>query len=107
VFAVTKATAAKYHLTTLSSLAPWLPSSSRRPGRVPTYSYCLLGLQKVYGIHFKSFVSTDEAGPSRSPTSKTESRRGRVLLERRAIEENGFVDLTDNKHLQPADHLVP
>ncbi len=24
-----------------------------------------------------------------------------------AIAENGFVDLIDNKHLQPADHLIP
>ncbi len=24
-----------------------------------------------------------------------------------AIAENGFVELTDNKHLQPADHLIP
>jgi osmoprotectant transport system substrate-binding protein len=109
VFAVTKATAAKYHLTTLSSLAPVASKLTfGAPAECPTYAYCLLGLEKVYGIHFKSFVSTDEAGP----ITVAYLKNGKVEVAEffssdGAITENGFVDLTDNKHLQPADHLIP
>jgi osmoprotectant transport system substrate-binding protein len=109
VFAVTKATATKYHLTTLSSLAPVASKLVfGAPAECPTYAYCLLGLQKVYGIHFKSFVSTDEAGP----ITVAYLKNGKVDVAEffssdGAIEQYGFVELTDNKHLQPADHLVP
>ncbi len=109
VFAVTKATATKYHLTTLSSLAAVASKLAfGAPAECPTYAYCLLGLEKVYGIHFKSFVSTDEAGP----ITVAYLKNGKVGVAEffssdGAIEENGFVDLTDNKHLQPADHLLP
>lgn len=109
VFAVTKATATKYHLTTLSSLAPVASKLSfGAPPECPTYAYCLLGLEKVYGIHFKTFVSTDEAGP----ITVAYLKNGKVDVAEffssdGAIAENGFVELTDNKHLQPADHLIP
>jgi osmoprotectant transport system substrate-binding protein len=109
VFAVTKATATKYHLTTLSSLAPVASKLTfGAPPECPTYAYCLLGLQKVYGLHFKSFVSTDEAGP----ITVAYLKNGKVDVAEffssdGAIAENGFVELTDNKHLQPADHLIP
>jgi osmoprotectant transport system substrate-binding protein len=109
VFAVTKATATKYHLTTLSSLAAAAPKLSfGAPPECPTYAYCLLGLEKVYGIHFKSFVSTDEAGP----ITVAYLKNGKVDVAEffssdGAITENGFVELTDDKHLQPADHLIP
>ena len=109
VFAVTKATATKYHLTTLSSLAPVASKLAfGAPAECPTYAYCLLGLEKVYGIHFKTFVSTDEAGP----ITVAYLKNGKVDVAEffssdGAIEQNGFVDLIDNKHLQPADHLVP
>jgi osmoprotectant transport system substrate-binding protein len=109
VFAVTKAIATKYHLTTLSSLAPVASKFAfGGPPECPTYAYCLLGLEKVYGIHFKSFVSTDEAGP----ITVAYLKNGKVDVAEffssdGAIAENGFVELTDNKHLQPADHLIP
>jgi osmoprotectant transport system substrate-binding protein len=109
VFAVTKPTATKYHLTTLSNLAPVASKLSfGAPPECPTYAYCLLGLEKVYGIHFKSFVSTDEAGP----ITVAYLKNGKVDVAEffssdGAIAENGFVELTDNKHLQPADHLIP
>jgi osmoprotectant transport system substrate-binding protein len=109
VFAVTKATAAKYHLTTLSSLAPVASQLVLgAPPECPTYAYCELGLERVYGLHFKSFLSTDEAGP----ITVADLKNGKVQVAEffssdGAIAQNGFVELTDNKHLQPADHLIP
>jgi osmoprotectant transport system substrate-binding protein len=109
VFAVTKATAAKYHLTTLSSLVPVASKLVLGgPPECPTYAYCLLGLERVYGLHFKSFLSTDEAGP----ITIADLKNGRVQVAELfssdgSIVQNGFVQLTDDKHLQPADHLIP
>jgi osmoprotectant transport system substrate-binding protein len=109
VFAVTKATAAKYQLTTLSSLVPVAPKLVLgAPPECPTYAYCLLGLERVYGLHFKSFLSTDEAGP----ITIADLKNGRVQVAELfssdgSIVRNGFVQLVDNKHLQPADHLIP
>jgi osmoprotectant transport system substrate-binding protein len=110
VFAVTKVTQAKYHLTDLSSLVPVAPELSLgAPVECPKYAYCLLGLEKVYGIHFKSFVSINaESGPvtasflknNRVQVAEFFSSDGTVL-------QNGFYALADNKHLQPADHVLP
>ncbi len=109
VFAVTKATAAKYNLTTLSSLVPVAPELVLgAPPECPAYAYCLPGLERVYGLHFKSFLSTDEAGP----ITIADLKNGRVQVAELfssdgSIVRNGFVQLVDNKHLQPADHLIP
>ena len=108
VFAVTKATAAKYHLNTLSSLAPVAPKLTfAAPTECPKYAYCLVGLEHVYGIHFKSFVGVES-----EPTTAAYLKFGRVQVAEffssdGTVLENGFVELTDNRHLQPADHLVP
>ena len=109
VFAVTKATQAKYHLTTCPAWCQWRGALPRAPVECPKYAYCLLGLEKVYGIHFKSFVSINaESGPvtasflknNRVQVAEFFSSDGTVL-------QNGFYALADNKHLQPADHVLP
>jgi osmoprotectant transport system substrate-binding protein len=109
VFAVTKATASKYHLTTLSSLAKVAPQLVfGAPSECTTYYYCLPGLKQVYGLKFKSFVSTDEAGP----IAVADLKNGKVQVvelfsSNGAVVQNGFVQLVDNKHLEPADFLIP
>lgn len=108
VFAVTKATAAKYHLTTLSSVKP--VASKLVLGATtecPTYAYCLPGLERVYGLHFKSFKGIES-----EPTLAAYLAAGRVQVAEffssdGTILSHGFVQLQDNKHLQPADHLIP
>ena len=64
VFAVTQATANKYHLTTISSLAPYASKLTLGgPPECPTFAGCEPGLERVYGLHFAGFKSLDEAGP--------------------------------------------
>lgn len=109
VFAVTRQTASKYHLTTLSSLKPVASKLTLgAPPECSSYYYCLPGLEHVYGIHFANVVSTDESGP----TTIAYLRNGRVQVAELfssdgAIAQYGFVQLADDKHLQPADHVVP
>ncbi|HUZ19259.1 MAG TPA: ABC transporter substrate-binding protein [Acidimicrobiales bacterium] len=109
VFAVTKATAQKYHLTTLSSLKPVASKLVLGgPAECPTNATCEAGLEKVYGLRFKAFESTDEAGP----ISVAALKNGTVQVVEffssdGNIVRNHFVQLTDDKHLQAADQLIP
>jgi osmoprotectant transport system substrate-binding protein len=109
VFVVTKATATKYHLTTVSdlkSVASQLTLGA--PPECPQRPTCLLGLESVYGLHFKGFTATDEAGPITVSALKSgEVQVAELFSSDGNAVENGFVELTDNKHLQPADHLIP
>jgi osmoprotectant transport system substrate-binding protein len=109
VFAVTSATASKYHLTTLSSLKPYASKLVLGgPPECPQNATCELGLESVYGLHFKSFVSTDESGPisvaalkdNRAQVVEFFSSDGNIV-------RNHFVTLTDDKHLQAADYVIP
>jgi osmoprotectant transport system substrate-binding protein len=109
VFVVTKATATKDHLTTVSSLKKYASSFVLGgPPECPTRPTCLLGLEHVYGLHFLSFKSLDEAGPiSVAALKDGEVQVVELFSSDGNVVENNFVALTDNKDLQPADHVIP
>lgn len=65
-FAVTKATATKYGLTTLSDFAAKCSGKDTvlaGPEECPNRPFCQPGLEKTYGIQFGKFVKTDAGGP--------------------------------------------
>ncbi len=65
-FAVTKALATKYNLTTLSDFAAKCSGQESilaGPAECPQRPFCEPGLEKTYGIKFGSFKSTDAGGP--------------------------------------------
>jgi osmoprotectant transport system substrate-binding protein len=67
-----------------------------------------LGLENTYGLHFKSFTSLDEAGPITVSALKSGDVQVAELFSSDGnIVTNHFVQLTDDKHLQPADYLIP
>jgi osmoprotectant transport system substrate-binding protein len=109
VFAVTKATAKKDHLTTISSLKPYAKKLVLGgPPECPTVAGCELGLKKVYGLTFKSFKSLDEAGPlSVAALKNGEVQVVELFSSDGNVVSNNFVALTDNKHLEGADYIVP
>jgi osmoprotectant transport system substrate-binding protein len=109
VFVVTKATASKYHLTTVSNLKKDAGQFILGgPPECPTRPTCLLGLQKVYGLHFASFKSLDEAGPiSVAALEQDQVQVVELFSSDGNVVQNGFVALQDDKHLQPADYLIP
>jgi osmoprotectant transport system substrate-binding protein len=109
VFAVTKATASKDHLTTISSLAPYASSLTLGgPPECPTFAGCQPGLTKVYGLNFASFKSLDEAGPlSVAALKNGEVQVVELFSSDGNVVSNNFVALTDNKHLEGADYIVP
>jgi osmoprotectant transport system substrate-binding protein len=109
VFAVTKATASKDHLTTISSLAPYASSMTLGgPPECPTFAGCEPGLTKVYGLNFANFKSLDEAGPLSVAALKTgEVQVVELFSSDGNVVSNNFVALTDDKHLEGADYIVP
>ena len=109
VFAVTTATAKKDHLTTLSSLKPYASKLTLGgPPECPTFAGCEPGLKKVYGLNFAGFKSLDEAGPlSVAALKNGEVQVVELFSSDGNVVSNNFVALTDNKHLEGADYIVP
>lgn len=109
VFAVTKTTAKKYHLTTLSSLKPVASKLVLGgPPECPTNAGCEVGLKKTYGLNFASFKSLDEAGPlSVAALKNGEVQVVELFSSTGAVQQNHFVALTDNKHLEGATYVIP
>jgi osmoprotectant transport system substrate-binding protein len=109
VFAVTKATANKDHLTTISSLKSHASQLTLGgPPECPTFAGCEPGLQHVYGLHFAGFKSLDEAGPlSVAALKNGEVQVVELFSSDGNVVSNNFVALTDNKHLEGADYIVP
>jgi osmoprotectant transport system substrate-binding protein len=108
-FVANAQTARRFHLTTMSSLAPVAgrltfggpPECAQRP-------FCLAGLDKVYGILFDDFEPLDVGGPQTIAALKDDQVQvGLLFSTDPSIRENGFVPLADDKHLQNAENITP
>jgi len=108
-FAVTKATAQKYNLTKLSDLAAIGDQLVLGAGpECPTRPFCQPGLEKTYGIHFKSFKALDTDGPlTRAAFANGTIQVGLVFSSDSDLNKLGLVVLQDDKHLENADNVVP
>ena len=108
-FAVSKATAAKDNLKNMSDLAPYASKMTLGgPPECPTRPFCQLGLQKTYGLNFKSFKALDSDGPlTKSALKNGQIDVGLVFSSDGDLNTSGLVVLNDDKHLQTVDNIVP
>jgi osmoprotectant transport system substrate-binding protein len=108
-YAVTKATAAKYNLKTLSDLSPIAGQLVFGAGpECPTYKFCLPGLKSVYGLNFKQTLTLDTDGPATRAAFKNGSIQvGLVFSSDSDLNSLGLVVLQDDKHMIAADNVVP
>jgi len=108
-FAVTKATAQKYSLTKLSDLGPVANQLVLGAGpECPTRPFCLPGLEKTYGLHFKDFKALDTDGPAtRAAFANGTIQVGLVFSSDSDLNKLGLVVLQDDKMLENADNVVP
>ncbi|HUZ87089.1 MAG TPA: ABC transporter substrate-binding protein [Candidatus Baltobacterales bacterium] len=108
-YAVTKATADKYNLKTLSDLTPIAGQLVFGAGpECPTYKFCLPGLSSVYGLHFKQTLTLDTDGPATRAAFKNGSIQvGLVFSSDADLNALGLVVLQDDKHMIAADNVVP
>lgn len=108
-FVANAKTAQEYGLRTMSSLAPVAgrltlggpPECAQRP-------FCLPGLARTYGILFDDFTPLDAGGPQTVAALRDDSVQvGLLFSTDPSIRANGFVPLTDDRHLQNAENITP
>ncbi|MGI8491529.1 MAG: ABC transporter substrate-binding protein [Acidimicrobiales bacterium] len=106
--AVTKATAAKYHLKKISDLAPVASQLTMGgPPECEARITCFKGLQQVYGFKLKGFVSLSSPALVAQALSSGSVQLARVDSSDADIATNGFVVLTDDKNFQQAGNIIP
>jgi osmoprotectant transport system substrate-binding protein len=74
----------------------------------PQRPFCLPGLQKTYGITFKTFKPLDSDGPlTYTALTSGQIQVAEVFSSDAQILADNLVALNDDKHLQNADYVVP
>lgn len=106
---VTQATADQYGLASISDLAPYAAEFSLGgPPEWETRATGVPGLQSLYGLTFKNFVSLDAGGPlTMTALLNGQIQVGNVFSTDPAIAANGLVSLNDDRSLFPAQNVVP
>ena len=109
VVAVTKATADKYKLKTVSDLKPVAGELVLGgPPEWKTRTQGVVGLRDVYGLNFKDFVTLD-AGGTLTMTALTNGQiqAGDLFSTDPGLKTNDLVALEDDKSLFAAENVVP
>jgi osmoprotectant transport system substrate-binding protein len=106
---VTKETAAKYHLKSISDLKD-VASTLRlgAPAPFQTVPYGISGLKSVYGVQFSEFVPLAPSGSiTQTALANGTVDAADIFTTDPAIERNGFVVLDDPDSLFSAQNVVP
>ncbi|MFI5040503.1 MAG: glycine betaine ABC transporter substrate-binding protein [Acidimicrobiales bacterium] len=78
------------------------------PAECQTNAFCIPGLQKTYGITFKSFKTLDADGPlTYQALTNGQIDVGEVFSTDAQVAGDNLVVLNDDKHSQAADAIVP
>jgi osmoprotectant transport system substrate-binding protein len=106
---VTKATAAKYNLTTISSLVPVAGKLTYgAPPNMQTRIDGTPGFKKVYGLTFGRFTPLSASGLITQTALKNGSvDAADIFSTDPSIVDNGFVSLIDDKSVFAAQNIVP
>lgn len=105
---VTSATAARLHLRTVSDLrraADGLTLGG--PPECPSRPYCLPGLRSVYGLQFARFLPFDTEQQRVTALQDGVVSVAVLFITDGNLAAGGLVLLADDRHLQPADNIVP
>jgi osmoprotectant transport system substrate-binding protein len=106
---VTKATADKYHLTSIADLAAVAGKLTLgAPPEFQTRPDGISGLKKDYGITFKTFKKLDAGGPlTENGLKNGQIDAGDIFTTDPLIAKNGWVVLADPKNLYTAQNVLP
>lgn len=109
VLAVTKATAEKYNLKTISDLKPVAGELVLGgPPEWKTRVNGVVGLRDVYGLNFKEFVSLDAGGTlTMTALVNGQIQAGDLFSTDPGLATNNLVALEDDKSLFAAENVVP
>lgn len=108
-FVVTRETAEREHLQSLSDLAAVAPGMTfAGPPECASRPFCLLGLERVYRLSFREVLALDAGGPL---THQAITSRGAdvalLFTTDPALIGGNLVELADDRDLQPAENLTP
>ena len=108
-FVVTRRTSERLRVGSLSDMGPVAPRLTfGGPPECSTRPYCLVGLERVYGLRFKEVVPLDAGGPLTHQALREGAVDVALLFTTDpALGNDGLVALADDRHLQPADNLTP
>lgn len=109
-FAVTRATAERLRLKKLSDITPQVAATLTlgAGAECPTRPFCQPGLEKTYGLKFKTFRVLDTCGPrTMEALTKVDIDIGLVCSSDGAVAARDLVVLEDDKKLQSVDNIVP
>lgn len=106
---VTRATADQYNLKTIEDLVPHAPQLVLGgPPEWKNRSYGIPGLEKTYGLQFKSFKALDTAGPLTVQALKNgQVQAANLFTTDPAIKANDFVTLEDTKSFFGSQNVIP
>jgi osmoprotectant transport system substrate-binding protein len=106
---VTAATAARYGLRSIADLASVAPRLIfGGPPECPGRAYCLQGLKRAYGLHFKAFVPLDAGGPlTRQALEAGYIDVALLFTTDPDIPARHLIVLADDRGLQPAENITP
>ncbi|HEY1699815.1 MAG TPA: ABC transporter substrate-binding protein [Trebonia sp.] len=106
---VTQATASKYHLKSITDLAPYAKDLViGGPPEFKTRPDGIVGLKNVYGETFKSFDPLDESGPiTLKALTSGKVQAADVFTTTPQIITDHLVSLTDPKNMFAAQNVIP
>jgi osmoprotectant transport system substrate-binding protein len=105
---VTAATAARYHLRSITDLlkaAPGLVFGG--PPECRERADCLPGLERIYGLRFKTFAPTDTGPLTLQALDAGQIGAALLFTTDPGIPARHLVVLEDNRALQPAENITP
>jgi osmoprotectant transport system substrate-binding protein len=107
-FAVTRRTADRLGLRNLSDLARNAATLTLGgPSECPTRPYCLAGLQRTYGMHFKRFLPYDDASQRTTALVEGVVDVAVTFTTNGRLATGDIVLLKDDQRLQPTEQVVP
>jgi osmoprotectant transport system substrate-binding protein len=78
------------------------------PHECPTRPLCLEGLESIYGLNFETFLPIDTGGPLTLAALRSgEIDVALLFTTDPALADPDLLALTDDRHLQPPEHVVP
>jgi osmoprotectant transport system substrate-binding protein len=105
---VTRATADKDGLRSVSDLARVAAHFTLGgPPECPIRTYCLLGLQRVYGLRFGGFVPLDTEQQVVTALDEQVVDVGLMFTTDASLATGDLLLLADDRRLQPAENVVP
>jgi len=105
---MTRETASRLGVRSISDLASTSGDLTLGgPPECPDRPLCLVGLERTYGLRFHDFVPLDSAATISNALASGAIDVGVLFSTDGTIRQRHLVALADDRHLQPADNVVP